>query len=620
MSEFEYGREPLQIVEIEQPACSLTFGTAPCNATGATKCFNTRATCKVPNVYNPEAKIFWRFIRPQTGALPLLYEEVTTPRSAAYDSGYSSGYEVFSDDLKLVKTNAIPSLVSASTTPTQINIGAADENVSPFGRRATLSVTFSDHPDDDNFGDPYLSSRDYIAVDTGTFWGKWTARNPYSNRYRINVYDGYRGQGINDMQVRTYFIDRIDGPDSNGKVRVIAKDPLKFVDDKRALVPAPIEAEILQEIDDTTQITTISVQGVIGDFDKAIGTAGIYFARVNDELFQYTGVTDNLDGSVTLTGVSRSALSSEIQDHSIGDSIQRVLRYVDTPCWEAAKDLLVNYGFVPEELIPYQDWVTEGTTHIPAFNITGTVVDPTAVNTLVGELSRDCLFYIWWDERDRLINFQAIHPPTEKPKLITDRENIIAGSFSIKTDPNQRISRLLVYYGQTNPVKKLDELGNYSKAVFRVNATVEADDIYGESRTKRIYSRWLSTFAQATQVTVVLLEKFIKDQKTVTFRLDAKDRDLWTAGVVDVVTRYIQSDTGRNPSTRMQVISAEETVPGEVVTYQLQPYEYGGRYWVWMPDDAPDYLVATDLEREIGGWWSEDDGTMPNGDEGYLWQ
>jgi hypothetical protein len=42
------GREPVQLVEIRQPLCGNTFGTAPCTATGtgATKCYNTRATCQ----------------------------------------------------------------------------------------------------------------------------------------------------------------------------------------------------------------------------------------------------------------------------------------------------------------------------------------------------------------------------------------------------------------------------------------------------------------------------------------------------------------------------------------------------------------------------------------------
>ena len=50
MTELIAGREPVQIVEIVQPYCNNTHGTAPCTAaeTGDRKCFNTRSTCNDP--------------------------------------------------------------------------------------------------------------------------------------------------------------------------------------------------------------------------------------------------------------------------------------------------------------------------------------------------------------------------------------------------------------------------------------------------------------------------------------------------------------------------------------------------------------------------------------------
>jgi hypothetical protein len=42
------GREIVQIVRIDQPSCSRTFGVSPCTASGTadTKCYNTRTTCQ----------------------------------------------------------------------------------------------------------------------------------------------------------------------------------------------------------------------------------------------------------------------------------------------------------------------------------------------------------------------------------------------------------------------------------------------------------------------------------------------------------------------------------------------------------------------------------------------
>ena len=93
MSENTIGREPLQIIEIEQPLCSLEYGVSPCTAaigvTGSIKCFNTSKTCQdLPN-YDPEPLLL-RFCKPQA----------TQPEG------------IF----------CIPSLQSVSTSPTQINV------------------------------------------------------------------------------------------------------------------------------------------------------------------------------------------------------------------------------------------------------------------------------------------------------------------------------------------------------------------------------------------------------------------------------------------------------------------------------------------------------------------
>lgn len=47
MSETDFGREPVEIIEIKVPKCVNVHGTSPCTATqtGNGKCFNTRATC-----------------------------------------------------------------------------------------------------------------------------------------------------------------------------------------------------------------------------------------------------------------------------------------------------------------------------------------------------------------------------------------------------------------------------------------------------------------------------------------------------------------------------------------------------------------------------------------------
>ena len=58
-----FSTEPLQIVEVVQPLCSRTFGSAPCLATG-TKCFNTDATCTFVTALDLTQSVVMRFVAP----------------------------------------------------------------------------------------------------------------------------------------------------------------------------------------------------------------------------------------------------------------------------------------------------------------------------------------------------------------------------------------------------------------------------------------------------------------------------------------------------------------------------------------------------------------------------
>jgi hypothetical protein len=81
--------EPVTLVEIDRDVCSLTFGVSPCPATG-TKCYNTWATCAARSAFAVTTQTL-RFAKPRAD-LPLSFE-------------------------------AIPSVISTSASPTELNVG-----------------------------------------------------------------------------------------------------------------------------------------------------------------------------------------------------------------------------------------------------------------------------------------------------------------------------------------------------------------------------------------------------------------------------------------------------------------------------------------------------------------
>lgn len=582
MDEHTFGREPVTIVEIDQDVCTLTYGEAPCTAaldvTGDFKCFNTRATCQDPENYTRGVKTV-RFCR----------------------AGQT-----------LPDVPCIPMISSVTTAPTEINPGGT-RDTGALGRRARVTVTFRDAPHSDIGQDPYVAEREYDPMERGTFWTKWLARNPYYNNRVLRVREGYVGQDLADMVTRTYIIDTITGPDPRGVVKVVARDILAFADNKKAQAPRPSTGELATDIDELA--TTIDVEGDAAEYPSS-GTI-----RINDELITYTAKTI-ITGGVRFTGVTRHTDGSEPDSHQEGDRVQLCLRYTNVRVDALAREWLVDYGGVPSEFIPWTDWQDEADIWLDQFDLTGLVTEPTGVRDLLAEITEQCLFYIWWDERLQEIRLQAIKPPAtdaEVPSIDAER-NILADTAELSADPGARISQLLVYWGPRNAAERLDKEANYRHIYARVDEDAESTNEYGERVIKKIFSRWLHTDGQAINVGVRLLGRYRDNARYLDVSLDAKDRALWTGDIVDVTCRQVVDATGLPQAQRWQIVAAEEEQPGHSVSYRLLAYEYqiGARFGRWMDSDAPVYADAGEEARSTGMWWADEDGRV-DGDLGYSW-
>lgn len=598
MSNTESGREPVQLVEIDQDICVNVWGVSPCDAALSSayphKCFNTRKTCAdVPNF--------------DLAAMPLTLRFCKAQEFIPRDWG------------------AIPCLVSVSTTPMRLNPGGASRNSKPLGARATVTIKMMDFPSSDLQVDPYQSERfngdaqfsgvGYSPLDRGTFWSKWLRRNPYYNNFVIRVREGYIEDDPSEMITRTYIIQDIDGPDQGGNVTIKAQDIFALADDEKAKCPIQTEGVLDGALTDVA-VTVPLVGWIAGEYPVA-GTG-----RIGDEVFTWTG--QNIVGDVLqLTGCTRGTDGTTAEAHDDGDSVQVCYRVADADdiyCWEVVYDLLVNYANVPAAYIPFVDWVTEGTTWLPTFTVTTLITEPTGVNQLIGELCEQCLFDIWWDEREQEIKFQALRAPTETPIPLNDRQNIIAGSWSTKSDMKQRASEVWVYYRPRDPTKSVDDKANYSRATIRVDPTLAGPEKYKERQIRVIYSRWLETAQQVLQVTVRYLQRFQDGAKFLKIRCDAKDREVWTGTIVEVTLHSMVDAVGLPETRRWQVISAEEVLPGEVVEYNLQNYLFAAARYGFYVDVINCRDAANQWTLSGGGvneyWFDNSGGTLiaiPNG-------
>ena len=574
--------EPITIVEIDRDVCSLTFSVSPCPATG-TPCFNTWATCAARSAFTATTQTL-RFVKPRAD-LPL-------------------------------SLDAIPSVTSTSTAPTELNVGDVDASSGPLGKRAQATVTFQDHQTSDIQLDPYVATRGGIPYQRGTFWTKLKARWPYHKGRKLRIYDGYMGQSVNAMVKREYLIDAIDGPNSDGRVTVRALDPLRILDDKTSQAPILSRGELSAAI--TNVQTTITVTGaVLADY-PATGTL-----RIKSELLTYTGRTES-GGIITFTGITRGTDGTTAAAHEIQSRVQTCLRYTDQNAWEVAKSLIQTFAPAAYAFIDLTQWTAEANQWLDGFIVSAVISEPTGLNQLLAELCRDAQFFIWWDERQQKILLRAVRPPAETPAQWSDDSNILAGSASIAYKPAERISQIWYYYQPRDLAKKVDEEENYRKVRIRIDADSESVREYGETAVEKIFSRWVRTDAIVTAITTRLLDRYRDVPFYLTVSVDAKDRNVWTADVVDVSTRLLTNTDGLPFNTRYQVISAQETSPGHIAKYVLQSYAITGggtdvRYGYYMAADAPIYSAATEAQKATGGWYAGTDGLI-SGDPGYEYQ
>ncbi len=566
------GRQPVTVVEMDLDFCSHTYGVAPCTAsvgvTGTQKCFNTRKTCQDSANYDPVAKTY-RFSN-----LPLPLAQ-----------------------------GSIASLVSMSQAPTKIDPGNG------LGLRASVTVTFQDHPFSDTFGiDKYLADRSYAPLGQGTYWGKLIARNPYYQGRVLRIRTGYLTDTFDwaNFESRSYVIERIEGPDASGRVKVTAKDVLKLADDKRAQCPLASTGKLSADITDVATTATLVPAG-IGDEEYD----GSGYLSISEEVCAFDRTADVL----TLT---RAQFNTTASEHKFGDAVQLAKVYEDERIDDVLYELLTDFAAVDPTWIDFPAWQLEVDRWLSSYLLTRVIVKPMGVNKLITELCQSCLFYAWWEQRTQLIEFRAIHPVFgDTITDIDETNNVIEDSVSVTEVPDDRVSQVWVIYNPFSPVA--DDDVNYKQTYITADLEKEGDDEYGESRIKKIMVDWFdeSNVAEALVLGARILTRYKDNPQIVKITMDAKDALVWTGDLVYLTTKSIQNYDGSSPTQLMQVLEVNESEPGSKFTYTLTNSFFSGRYGFITIDAMTDYGSTSDALKEINGFIAPDSGVFADGTLAY---
>jgi hypothetical protein len=568
-----FAARPIEVVEIIQPLCSRTFGASPCLATGD-KCWNTDRTCKFLAALDLTRSLTLRFVPHdvyewQDNAINLLAENGDTLTTEAD--------EAFLIDYLYQPALDIPALVSYQTAPTVLNVASGSRDKGPLGYRAVCQVNIKDFPWNDIGTDPYVSTRDYVPEQQGSFWTKWLARNPYHVGYTLNIYEGYIGQPLSAMTKREYVIEKIDhGKDG---VSITAKDILRKVTDTNLTAPYLSRGELASAI--TISQTDCTVAGAVLDDYPATG-----YLRINSEIIQYGERYETTSGNIYFGTLTRGLAGTTASAHSQNDRVQRVIYYNSVPFHEIIYDLFVNWGGIPDRYIDLDSWANEKTVYRPDYDFTSFIAEPTKIDDLAGEVCLQALANVWWDERIQQIVLRAVKPQPS-PYLLSDDDAIVAGSLSFREKPEERASQAHVYYLQRTPIPGVAEKTNYSRATVYIDVQKQIQ-YGGEPQIRELFCRFISTQAIANTLAQSYLVRFSDVRREVTFDLSAKDvANIWTGSVVSI-RHFLDVDfTGAARDGEWLITSAEVARNGLTYRFTAEDNEKGGTLWTWL-DEAGD--------------------------------
>jgi hypothetical protein len=515
MTPFE--RKSLTYVEIDLDHCSLTYGVAPCTAaiptTGAIKCFNSLGTCQDRANFT-NVPVMVRFGMRGVNYLPNTIE-------------------------------CIPSMIGVNFTPATVSLGV------DLGLRATLDVSFKDHPSSDFDGgivwDKYLSERTYDPFKLGTFFGKFRARNPFLRGRAIRWITGYEGQTLVEMETRHFIIESFDGPKPDGTYSITGKDIFKLADGDRAQAPLLNQGFIVADITNVATAATLSPTGIGNAEYPASGTLAIG----GKEIVTFTRSGDVL----TLTRAQHNTVAVA---HTAQEKCQVCLIYTGQKVSAIIRDLFVTYAGVDSAFIDLTAWDIEDTRYL-GIVYTAIIANPTAVSDLVSELIKQAALVLWWNDIEEKIGFQVLRGVVPD-EIIFNESNMIASSFNIEEQPDKRISQVWTFFAQINSLTTLDDEANYRSVALTVDLQAEAD--YGTPAIDKIFSRWIPVGGRAVALRLndIQLGRYRDPPRVVNFELMRyNDSGVTLARGYNVGSWLLQDETGASIDVPVQVTRLNPT-------------------------------------------------------------
>jgi len=343
------------------------------------------------------------------------------------------------------------------------------------------------------------------------------------------------------MQARYFVIESFDGPKADGRYTTIAKDILKLADGDRSQAP-PLSNGFLSA--DLTISATTATLLPLGIGNAEYATSG-HVCIGGNEIVAFSRVGDVLT-------IARGQLGSTASTHKAQDRVQIVFQFVAADPADVIYSLLGGYAGISTRYMDLATWRAETAAFLGTV-YSAIIAEPTSVATLVSELVQQAAMLIWWDESARQIRLKVLRGILTDADTFTP-ENTLLGSLTIKEQPDKRISRVQVYFGQKDPTKPLSNLDNFRSSSLTIDEDAEED--YGSSSIKTIMARWIPAAGRsiADRLGTVQLARYRDPPRRLTFATSRyADADVELGGGYRVESFGVQDGRGAQASIPIQV-------------------------------------------------------------------
>lgn len=586
-------REIFEMVEIDLPFCSLTFGVGACTAALSTqfpyKCWNLRKHCAAPTAYTEGTPLTLKFCK--DGPIP-----------------------------RDVTGLVFPVLDSVSASDATVNIGGAQSEYGQLGKRASLSFKLSDFVYHERGVDPYVAERisgaaqysgvGYDPEDRSTFFAKLLSRWPNFSKANVRYVVGYfdASRNLTGTETMHFFLSSLSGP-SGGSVSGEALDVLDLTNEKTALCPAPSNGVLLSDIGSGDTSLTIGPTGIGDDEYPASGRA-----CVSSEVMEFTRSGDVL----TLT---RGARGTTAASHSAGDTVQLVWSCDGARIDDVIAELW-TYTPAPASYIDAAAMEAEVDRWGSSLRLTTDICTPTAVGKLLAELP-DLGCSIVPDLRAQKLKFQMVRPLDAEDVAIPlsdtrDAPGSPIKSIKVETRDKDRVTQILFCSKRNDPTKSATDLSNYAIRMLTVDP--RALSLYGDVQQRTIYTRWLDQGDEVNSAILSwrLIGRFRHAPYRITVKVDAEG-DAELVDVVTLATPELGGPDGGQIDKYMQVTGRSSATAYHDVSLILESFPFGDERWGFIaPDTVTNtYDVATDEEKRKYAFIAPDTGVFADGTEAY---